>query len=578
MMERWHKIFIKIMPWLLMLACLCCFKTADAAVWQSDWLYRQGMVPKDYEKLTNDGWLPEPGGEHEGWQTFAYPGRPPLGDDVHWVTISRTLSPAEYRNNTLTFSTANESVRLWLGSRLIYEYGNFRDTACGDGCRWHSVVLPEFYSPTQLTFEVYSNAPHQLGYLEGVGLTTEMEASKALFWHDIPQLMAIPVCVLLMVIMLIYHHFKPEKSRSLYFAIVGFLAVFTLWLISTNNFCAFVLDAPVLGWYALGVLNYLLPISANLIVYEVLKEEPKARMDLVIGAEILLFVVAMTGELLGFHLMNRLMAVFYPLLAVSEILAGYWLWRKAAKGDAKAKALFWSVIAFTSCGVVDGLARQFHLMSWQGFMTPFAIVVFCYFIFVIIGRHLAHERQMAERQADLEYEAALAAERAERDPLTGCYNRQRLDELAMECLTSSCQEQQPMSVLLLDIDHFKRINDEYGHVTGDQVLLDFTSTVREALDRSKPFIRWGGEEFLVFCPKLGLEEALDFAEKLRGLVSSSKQGGVDITCSIGVAVWHGRVDSFQALFKRVDQALYTAKEAGRNCVRIESGRLPEVCY
>ena len=578
-MEIWHKIFIKIMPWLLMLACLCCFKTADAAVWQGDWLYRQGMVPKDYERLTDEDWLPlAEAGHHEGWQAFAYPGRPPLEEGTHWVTISRTVSPAEGANNTLTFSTTNESVRLWLGNRLIYEYGNFRDVSLGDGQKSHLVVLPEFYSPTQLTFELYSNTSYQLGYLDAVELTSEIEATKDLFLYDLPQIMAIPVSLLMMVIMFLYYRFNSQKAGRLYFSIVGFLAVFTLWLISATKLTMFLLDAPVFDWYAISILAYILPISANLIVYEVLRGEPGVRMDLVIGAEVLLFLTAMAGEAMGLHLMNRMMSLYYPLLAVGESLAFYWLWRKKSKGDEIAKALLWSVAAFTMCGVMDGLAGHFHLMPWNNFTTPCAIMVFCYFIFVIIVNQLASERQMAARQADLEYEAALAAERAERDPLTGCYNRQRLDELAMECLTSSCQAQQPMSVLLLDIDHFKHINDEYGHVTGDRVLLDFTATVREALDSSKPFIRWGGEEFLVFCPKLGLEEALDFAEKLRGLVSSSKQGGVDITCSIGVAVWHGRVDSFQALFKRVDQALYTAKEAGRNCVRIESGRLPEVCY
>ena len=133
-----------------------------------------------------------------------------------------------------------------------------------------------------------------------------------------------------------------------------------------------------------------------------------------------------------------------------------------------------------------------------------------------------------------------------------------------------------MAVLLLDIDHFKQINDEYGHSTGDKVLKDFALTIRKALDRTKPFIRWGGEEFLVFCPHLSMQEALEFAEKLRCLVAEQPLGGVDVTCSIGVAIWHGRVDSFQALFKRVDQALYMAKDAGRNCVRIEGGRLTEL--
>ncbi len=576
-MKAWrHNIIAKVVSLLVLIAAAGSLAKAEAAAWQGDWLYRPGMVPQAYERVTDGQWLPEPGTASEAWRKFDYPGPPSLADGVHWVALSRTISPAEVKDNTLTFATTNESVRLWLGERLIYEYGHFRDVPMGDGYRWHIVVLPEFYSPAQLTFELYSNSPYQLGVVENLGLSTEMEAVQTLFWQDVPNLMAIPVCLLLMVIMLLYHHFTSRKDRKLYFAIVGFLGIFSLWLLCAAKLTLLVFDAPVFWWYALSILAYLLPISGNLIVYEVLRDEPDARMDIVVGAEAVLLAIAMAGEAMGLHLMNRMMALYYPMLLVSESAAAYWLWRKAAKGDYRARALICSVAAFTLCGVADGLAGHFHLWSQHSFVTPFAVLSFCYFVFVIIGRQLAHQREMAARQADLEYEAAVATEKAERDPLTGCYNRQRLDELASESLNASQREHLPMSVLLLDIDHFKQINDEFGHSAGDKVLKDFTAVIRQALDRSKPFIRWGGEEFLVFCPQLGMKEALDFAEKLRRLVSARKLGGVDVTCSIGVAVWHGRVDSFQALFKRVDQALYMAKNAGRNCVRLEGGKLPEL--
>ena len=576
MNEGLRKSIFFVLSLLVLMAALCGPGKAEAATWQGEWVYRPGMVPQAYERITDQNWLPVPGQENESWKEFAYPESPPLEEGVHWVTISRTISPAEVKDNTLSFATTNQSVRLWLGGRLIYEYGNFRDMPFGDGYRWHLVVLPEFYAPAQLTFELYSNSTYQVGRLDGISLSSETEAAQRLFLHDVPNIMAIPVSLLLMVIMLLYHHFTSQKARKLYFSIVGFLAVFTLWLVSAARLTMLIVEAPVLWWQSLSILAYVLPISANLIVYEVLREEPGARMDIVIGAEVLLFGAALGGELLGLHSLNRLMDVYYPLLAVSESFAAFWLWKKAARGDYQAKALLSSVAAFTICGVVDGMAGHFRLMPYHSYVTPFAILVFCYFIFVLISRQLANQQQMAARQADLEYEVAVAAERAERDPLTGCYNRQRLEELARESLACSQQEHRPMSVLLLDIDHFKRINDEYGHSTGDKVLKNFAATIRQNLDRSKPFIRWGGEEFLVFCPQLSMQEAQAFAEKLRCLVSATPQGGVEVTCSIGVAVWHGRVDSFQALFKRVDQALYMAKNAGRNCVRLEGGRLSEL--
>lgn len=80
----------------------------------------------------------------------------------------------------------------------------------------------------------------------------------------------------------------------------------------------------------------------------------------------------------------------------------------------------------------------------------------------------------------------------------------------------------------------------------------------------------------MFCPRLDMGQAMDFAENLRCLISGKNLGGVEVTCSIGVAGWHGRVDSFQALFKRVDEALYMAKNAGRNCVKLECGKMSEL--
>ena len=576
MKAGWHKFILKIVPLMVLMTAICCLAKAEAASWQGEWLYRPGVVPQAYERITDKDWLPNPETGSADWQTFSYPGRPALGDEVHWAAISRTISPAEVKNNTLTFATTNESVRIWLEGRLIYEYGHFHDVAFGDGYRWHIVALPEFYTPSQLTFELYSNVPSQLGLVENLSLTTEMEAVKSLFWRDIPNIMAIPVCLLLMVIMLLYYHFTSPGERQLYFAIVGFLGVFALWLLCATKLTIFLFDAPVFWWYALSILAYILPISANFIVYQVLEGEANARMDLVLGAEVSLFVIAMAGEAFGLHMMNAMMGIYYPLLLVSEGCAAYWLWRRGKGGDYRAEALLPAVAAFTSCGVIDGLAGHFRLWDSSSFMTPFAIWAFCYFIFVLIGRQLASQQQMEARQADLEYEAAVATEKAERDPLTGCYNRQRLDELALESLHASQKEHLPMSVLLLDIDHFKQINDEYGHSTGDKVLKEFSALVRQNLDRSKPFIRWGGEEFLVFCPRLDMGQAMDFAENLRCLISGKNLGGVEVTCSIGVAGWHGRVDSFQALFKRVDEALYMAKNAGRNCVKLECGKMSEL--
>ena len=126
------------------------------------------------------------------------------------------------------------------------------------------------------------------------------------------------------------------------------------------------------------------------------------------------------------------------------------------------------------------------------------------------------------------------------------------------------------AVLMLDLDHFKAVNDEYGHKTGDKVLVDFTARVREALRDVDDFGRWGGEEFMILARNSGPDEAFEFAERLVKIVANHRIEPVGhITVSIGVAI-SCEGESFDAVVQRADRALYRAKENGRNRVEIDA--------
>lgn len=154
------------------------------------------------------------------------------------------------------------------------------------------------------------------------------------------------------------------------------------------------------------------------------------------------------------------------------------------------------------------------------------------------------------------------------DKLTGIYNRHKFEELFTLESERSRRFSQPLSLILLDIDHFKLVNDTYGHDIGDEVLKILTDVVQENIRKIDIFARWGGEEFLVLSPSTNLENIQKLAEKLRSAVENAPFPKVNhITISLGISTF-SEEDTFKELFKRVDHGLYYAKEHGRNQVGV----------
>jgi diguanylate cyclase (GGDEF)-like protein len=154
------------------------------------------------------------------------------------------------------------------------------------------------------------------------------------------------------------------------------------------------------------------------------------------------------------------------------------------------------------------------------------------------------------------------------DQLTGAYNRNKLTDLLRK-IDEPATASQAAQVLIMDIDFFKKVNDTYGHVAGDQVLITLSHLIQEQKRPSDVLIRWGGEEFVVIMPKTDPETGRAKAEKIRQAVAAVDTKVCPITVSMGLAEYHAGED-FRVCINRADQALYWSKEHGRNQVtRIE---------
>lgn len=167
-------------------------------------------------------------------------------------------------------------------------------------------------------------------------------------------------------------------------------------------------------------------------------------------------------------------------------------------------------------------------------------------------------------------------EQTVRDPLTGLYNRRHLDDTLLREISRARRSGEPLSLLMMDVDHFKRINDGRGHDFGDRALRLISQTLIDACRGSDLVFRYGGEEFAVLMPGLSPEDAEQKAAELRQRITAAgelllDQGPHGLTVSVGIASFPDTADSPQNLLQRADCALYQAKHNGRNCVAVSPG-------
>ncbi len=163
------------------------------------------------------------------------------------------------------------------------------------------------------------------------------------------------------------------------------------------------------------------------------------------------------------------------------------------------------------------------------------------------------------------------AELAVRDPLTGLYNRRFMEASLEREATAAARSGSPLSVVICDLDHFKGVNDTYGHQAGDEVLRAFGALLRERCRKSDIACRFGGEEFLLVLPGMPAGVAADWAEKAREATADAEieagSSTLRVTASFGVASFPTHGETWQQLIAAADAALYSAKEGGRNQVK-----------
>ena len=251
------------------------------------------------------------------------------------------------------------------------------------------------------------------------------------------------------------------------------------------------------------------------------------------------------------------------------VFRGRWL-VVAGVAVAVAVVLTFAVAGLDEPGVGRGRPLGVRLQGWVLAMS--VLVAFLAAQLVLNERMtLLRERRMVQAASALRVAKAELEQLARTDAVTGLLNRRAFhDELGVEFRRSQ-RYGRAFSLLMIDIDHFKLINDDHGHQFGDFVLAELSGVLRASLRESDIVARYGGEEFVVMLPETPGEDALGVAEKLRAAVASrafARAGhGAAVTVSIGLCSLAGRqLESEDELVRAADEALYEAKRAGRDRV------------
>lgn len=519
---------------------------------------RAAVIGSDWQYLTS---------ESQGkWRYFdIHSFRSPALGNAHEIWLEVPLSPLNPQENTLLFATSGQAVEVFVEGSKIYEDGDFAPRFLGHGNKWHLVELPPLTHDTMLLFHFYADYPHQLGVFNNFILDTNEAQARRIFATDFAYVVTLPVAVLLGMITLMYILHRSARRR-MNCKLLVFMLMMTVWTVSLSNVKQLLWDVPVVWRFLENFLCYLLPVAANAIVVEILEEDLRPAVRWSVWIYALLAAVVLTAELLGYDGLVLGKQLFYGTLLVLQSIVFRSMWESVRRGNEYAKYALFPMVVLATLGLVDGFLLYKRFWHWHIYLLPMGIYACVAFVVCMIREQILHEQELEAHAEDLMGEIAAAMKRAEMDELTGCRNRGAFEDF----IRQQIERRKDFSLIMLDIDYFKDINDTYGHEAGDQVLRQFSELVRQTLGEDREFFRWGGEEFVIYCPAFSIVNAGDLAEKIRLLVAGYKfLPQHQVTVSAGVAQWHHESDSQVGIFRRMDDALYNAKCNGRNQISLE---------
>ena len=357
------------------------------------------------------------------------------------------------------------------------------------------------------------------------------------------------------------------RRRRVQFYLIGYLATFILWTTGSSSFFPRMYGMSNFWWELHLVMFYLMPIFCARITQEIVSPRYIGRVKSTAIIFAILFAVATITEVAGFDGYMNMLYLYHPILFAGCLMLIYALARSSWKYHPSCRYGTFAMTAIVIFGSIDALHWEYHQISVMLAITVYSIYAAIPFIFHTIREQMLKDAALAEQNEELVRELEISQNEAQRDFLTGCYNRHQLGDGFAKFTALSSQRGFKFSFAIFDVAPFKTVNDTTGHLAGARILKQIADTIHEEIDRRHLFIRYGGDEFVLLALHYDLEAMVAFCEHLREILEHTLDG---VTLSFGVSTWHGKKDRLRALMERADRALYLSKEKGRNVVSAEN--------
>jgi diguanylate cyclase (GGDEF)-like protein len=543
----------------------------------NQWEYRWGDSPP-----TVDGtpaWLYS---DALAWQPTASPSNPPGRAGHQHLWLRTTLPQGQWNDPVLFITSINLIGQAYLGDRLIYQYGELDDEGRGDfaGWPWHMIDLPDDAAGQVLTFRLYS-------YYTSIGLWGEVKVMERIdvlkqVIHDSAQDFGVSALVLVLAILAtIFALMGPERRG--FGAIALFAYASGLMLISEAP-ARQLIASNALAWDTLRAGSYyMLPVALGLLLSHWLEGSAKRWLTQLWRLHFAYVTVAISLVQLGIISLSVTFPIFDVLLIVTLPLMLLLALFRFPRLSLDQRLLVLSFTFFAPLLITDILVAH-GFLPWRPIPLSYGTLAFSFANAAIFLWHYRRtqqelamsnetlERQVASRTAELDGLVRELEGLSFEDPLTGLHNRRHFNTVFEHECRRAQQDNSQLSLLMLDVDHFKLINDQFGHDAGDSVLVEIATRLRQHLQEVGVVCRFGGEEFVALLPATTVDQAAEHANALLNTVSQQpllyhEEPLGRITLSCGVAAFPSHTEEPQKLLRLADEALYQAKHSGRNrCV------------
>ncbi|MDR5858759.1 GGDEF domain-containing protein [Halomonas eurihalina] len=541
------------------------------------WEYLWGDSP-----IADDGTLVWASGEpaDANWRSIDFPSNPPDRNGRHHAWFRTTLPmDGEWRDPVLYIYSVDLIVEAYLEGQRIYRYGNFNARGEGHfaGWPWHMIELPQDFAGKRLYFRIYSNYT-DIGLWGEVKLMEHAELLGYLFRYSAVDLIISIVCLLLAFLAAVLALIQ-SGTRYNFPPIALFSFASGLMILADTQVSQLLLNIPLLWDYLAAGGYYTLPIAIGLLLEHWYTDTRMRLIRRIWQAHLLYLIAALSVALAGWVNLSTTFPVFDLLLVTSLCLLMAVIAPRLPRLNGEQQAILGSFALFDLLLLAD-MAVAHGLLPWTRVPVSSGALIFALALVAISLReysrthkelkrlNLRLEQEVAQRTGELQTLVKRLENFSYTDPLTGLHNRRYFNELLEQSAAQARRQGYSLTLVMIDIDHFKRINDRYGHEAGDSVLATIAQRLTQYFREADVICRLGGEEFAVLMHGTEAYDVKARTEALLETLACTIQhhqemplGPVTISC--GIASYPLHATDPLALVGLADKALYTAKHAGR---------------